>query len=136
MVEEKDKTLVLAGDVSEHQYLRLMHASSDDLIDGGDDNDQIQGGAGADLIYGGAGNDEVHAGTGNDTVYGGSGKDRLYGNAGSDFFTSVSRQAMHKQSILIGLSHNVIINLIIFKIFYQRKHYRKHFCNFLFSASW
>ena len=33
-VEEKDKTLVLAGGVSEQQYLRLMHASSDDLIDG------------------------------------------------------------------------------------------------------
>lgn len=33
-VDEQTKSLVLAGEIKETQYLRLMHASTDDLIDG------------------------------------------------------------------------------------------------------
>ena len=33
-INEEDGSLILAGDVKEMQYVRLMHASTDNLIDG------------------------------------------------------------------------------------------------------
>ena len=33
-INEADGSLILAGDVEEMQYVRLMHASTDNLIDG------------------------------------------------------------------------------------------------------
>jgi hypothetical protein len=49
-VDESSGSLILAGDVTEHGYMRLMHASTDSLVDGAEKAAELTG------IYSGDGN--------------------------------------------------------------------------------
>jgi Ca2+-binding RTX toxin-like protein len=70
---------------------KLVGATGNDVLSGGDGNDKLMGLAGNDTLDGGNGNDTLTGGAGDDTLIGGAGNDTAsYGDAASDVTVSLA----------------------------------------------
>ncbi|MEO6214869.1 MAG: calcium-binding protein, partial [Sphingomonas sp.] len=70
---------------------KIVGATGNDVLSGGDGNDKLMGMAGSDTLDGGNGNDTLTGGAGDDTLIGGAGNDTAsYGDSTSDVTVSLA----------------------------------------------
>ncbi|MEL6566909.1 MAG: hypothetical protein AAFQ22_00720 [Pseudomonadota bacterium] len=67
-----------------NQNDKLLGRGGDDILNGGDGDDLLKGGGGKDTLNGGNGADTLKGGGGRDTLDGGAGDDILDGGRGAD----------------------------------------------------